>query len=336
MKQIITLLFISFCLLTQAQQPHRRMVVYYEAFDSVGILRPVQFEYLVLTKDSTIKDGYFKKFSKEGDLIMECKYKQNLLDSIYREFFENGVVHYEIFYKDGYRNGTSKVYDIRGNLQYTEDVKNVYTTKPHTGESSKVLVGSFERRNFANVLIAKGELKEDKPHGQYEEYYPSGNLKLKQIWIEGKKEGPFEIYNDKKQIIQSGFYTNNTLDKEIKTYYPGGELKSTAEYKYGDLNGHVQDYYPSGKLRTDSWYKNNTLDSLTKRFYEDGVLASQEYYKNGRLEGYYVMYYPNGKKKEESVITDNEKNGMFRMYNEAGIKTLEGNYTNGVLNGENL
>ena len=88
-------------------------------------------------------------------------------------------------------------------------------------------------------------------------YYPSGKLRNKSFFKDGKKEG------------------------ESLSYYENGKLKKKILYKNGVRNGEAAEYYESGIIKQKAYFINDKLEKENLYYDEKGNLTKTEIYKNG-------------------------------------------------------
>jgi MORN repeat variant len=62
------------------------------------------------------KNGAYKKWYKNGQLIEECTYKDGELDGLCRRWYENGQLKEECTYKRGFQNGLGRLWEQNGRL----------------------------------------------------------------------------------------------------------------------------------------------------------------------------------------------------------------------------
>jgi hypothetical protein len=61
-------------------------------------------------------EGPYKTWYSNGNLEVECNFKDSLLDGIFRSWYEDGTLEEESFYKNGELFGEFKKWDEKGNL----------------------------------------------------------------------------------------------------------------------------------------------------------------------------------------------------------------------------
>jgi hypothetical protein len=97
----------------------------------------------------------------------------------------------------------------------------------------------------------KPKVKQDTIGGIYHEYYENGNVKVK------------------------GIYKNNKRDGDWSFFYDNGKLWSWGEYNEGLRNGGSSVYYENGVLKMEGKYLNNKQVGLWKFYNKEGKLIKE-------------------------------------------------------------
>ncbi|MBE6463526.1 MAG: toxin-antitoxin system YwqK family antitoxin [Alphaproteobacteria bacterium] len=208
-------------------------------------------------------------------------------------------------------------------------------------ESSNNIVSNNKENNFDKLIVT---------------YHENKNIKSKEYFYNGKKEGKNEYFSEdgmfrytinynqgerdniseyffNNKLISKINYKENIKDGEYVTYYPDGSILTECIYKDNKKNGVCSIYYNSGQLYIKENYKDDFLNGIRSIYYENGSLKEECTYERGYKIGLYKSYHDNGKIKEESSFKDGKKFGQSKLFNSEGY--LEGidNYINGLLDG---
>jgi len=97
----------------------------------------------------------------------------------------------------------------------------------------------------------KPQLLKDTIGGVYHEYYKNGNVKVKGVFKNGKRDGDWSFF------------------------YENGKLWSLGEYNEGIRNGGSSVYYANGVLRMEGHYLNDKQIGLWKFYNEQGKLIKE-------------------------------------------------------------
>lgn len=119
-------------------------------------------------------------------------------DGVVKEFFFNGSVREEVYYKNGKKEGVSKLYDDKG------------------------------------VVRAEFNFRRGMQEGLSRTYYPTGEL-LKEISFKnGKLEGVNREYAKDGTLLFEAYFRDDEQDGVTTIYHPDGE-KTVSVYKRGKL-----------------------------------------------------------------------------------------------------
>lgn len=85
-------------------------------------------------------------------------------------------------------------------------------------KKTKVIVMDItERKIFSKdgILLHEGKLINDKEHGIWKEYYPSGELEVEKTYVNGILHGPAKIYNKSGTLRKETIWINGSKQREI-------------------------------------------------------------------------------------------------------------------------
>jgi antitoxin component YwqK of YwqJK toxin-antitoxin module len=119
---------------------------------------------------SIFKDGYYKSWYMNGQIHIDCQYKENKKDGNYIRYYKNGTIEQEGEYKDDLRDG-----------------KWIYNHS--NGQVDQVLV-------FDNGKI----------EGKVEAFYDNGTKRLEGVYEKDKQQGLFTYWNSDGEIVQKKLY----------------------------------------------------------------------------------------------------------------------------------
>ncbi len=131
------------------------------------------------------------------------------------EYFENGKVSAESFYKNDNLHGERVMYFENGQKQYIEQYKNGAFDGPYlafyeSGEKELegnyvkgIMNGDWKRYYKNGQLMEVVAFSNNDENGPFIEYYENGNLKAKGTYLDGDNEhGPLEMYNEEGILIK--------------------------------------------------------------------------------------------------------------------------------------
>ncbi|NTW31826.1 MAG: toxin-antitoxin system YwqK family antitoxin [Bacteroidetes bacterium] len=265
-----------------------------------------------------VKEGYFKEYDIEGNLINIVKYINGEIQKdavevgkmdIKTEYYSNGQIKYIGSFKNNIPEGVKR--------EYSEDGKII---------NSKIFKNGVE---IGNGIIDEQGIKQ----GPWKDYYESGELKDEGTFDNGAKIGLWKFYFKNKKLEQTGNYLKNEKpDGEWKWYYDNGTIMRTENYSGGLLNGTTTEYSDSGTVIVKGEY----VDGLEEGFwfYKFGDIRMEGSYKEGRREGIWTYYFDNGNVNFVGNFFDDNPDGKHIFYWDNGKVREEGYYVMGVKEGE--
>jgi len=291
------------------------------------------------------KNGYFKDYTENGDLIRVVKYVNDIEQAdaleirklqVANEYYPDGKIKSTTMYRDGVPEGVKRDYSPDG-----------------------VITRSAEYHN--GNLIGEGiMLEEGCKDGPWKEFYSEGSLRAEGRYDHGKRIGEWKFYHPDGKMEQNGRYTETGLaDGTWKWYFPNGQLMREEAYYKGVKDGLSEEYDENGNLiergefldgKEDGPWIMTTGDFFFKGTYRDGLRTGwwQEFYLTpveGRVDttlsytgnfiddlpdGKHTWYWDNGKIREEGTYVMGSREGNWNLFNYDGTLFLVITYAGGV------
>jgi len=215
----------------------------------------------------------------------KSSYVNKKLDGLFTEWYEDGSLFKEGNYKDGSMVGIWKVLDSKGNLYEGEIFKLEKIMKLFN--EGRIENGEFIVKHSEGfleyIMFTNGQ-----PTGSNVKLYPSGQIKEKSNWYEGKIKGVRTSWYENGQKEEEDFFVNGKLDSSMY-YYPSGNKDYTGKFVWvEDERGNFQNgvwtyWYENGQKKIDRNYNIGKLDGLQIKWYVSGQKESEETYQNGDL-----------------------------------------------------
>jgi uncharacterized protein len=285
-----------------------------------------------------IKNGYFKEYSPDGNLLSITKYVNGEIQKdaaeltkldIKREYYDDGQLKKLGSYKDDVPEGITR--------EYAEDGK-ITSSKIY---KKGVIVGD-------GIVDASG-LKQ----GPWKEYYDTGELKGVGKYFNGMKIGEWKFYYKNGKVEQTGKYLKNeTPDGEWIWYHENGNVLRDELFSEGLENGPMTEYsdsgtviskgeyvdgleegvwtYQLGDIKAEGSYKEGKRTGVWKYWYDNGNLNFEGSYLDDNADGKHTFYWDNGKIKEEGSYIMGKREGEWYKYNYDGTLFLTTTYKNGI------
>lgn len=142
-------------------------------------------------------------------------------------------------------------------------------------KDSLVLKGSEGNWYYKNNLF----------NGFAVQYYSNGKIKDKTGFLNGKKQGVYQLWFENGVLkLQSNFH-QNSLEGTYKAWWNNGNLAASSQYKNGKMEGVYRKWYANGSLAKKSNLLNGKENGLQKAWLENGKLYVNYEAKNGRIFG---------------------------------------------------
>ena len=291
------------------------------------------------------KDGYFKDYAENGDLISVSKYVNDVRQAdaeevtkldIQNEYFPDGKIKISGTYRNGVPEGVRREYSEDGQIVKSE----VFTNGMITGEGiikeDGVKQGHWKEFYTDGTLKAEGDYKDDKKTGEWKYFYPdgileqagkytssgkftgkwkwffqSGQLMLEEEYLNGMKDGTHIEYNESGKIVEEGDFVKDLEDGAWFSY--SGDYLERGTYRDG--------------LRNGKWVSYNLAPRETQ---VDSVLIFTGNFIEDNPDGKHFYYWDNGKLKQEGLWIMGKKEGDWLLYNYDGTPFLIITYKNGI------
>jgi len=175
-------------------------------------------------------------FHSNGQLHQRINYQPKsdggLIEGLYEEYYDSGVLKVKANYKDG------------------------------------KLDGSYEEYYFRGEIKVKANYKSDKLDGPFKRYYITGKPLLKTFYRNGNKDGLEEIFDY--ESVERTTYKNGVKDGLYEFICDNGQLKVRTTYRNGLRHGKIEEYYCNGQLDFKGNYVDGVILDGWQDFNEDG------------------------------------------------------------------
>ncbi len=184
------------------------------------------------------------------------------------------------------------------------------------------------------LLSGIGEMKDDKPHGQWDLYDENGALSSFGRFDHNKKEGLWTLQNDKGEIVKQISYNNDERDGQTLSF-ENNVLQQKANFTQGEVDGEVINYSPRGAIMTKMNYKKGALDGPYISFFKNGISKNYELtYANDTAKGTINYYFKNGALYSTLNLKNDMRNGLEKTFYSDSAIYSELYYKDNLLDGE--
>jgi len=282
------------------------------------------------------KNGIFKTFDKNGDLITLEKFRdgrlvvdteESVILDLRNTYYPDGSVESTGGYVDGVREGTHRFYNRDGSIASAEIYDSGMKTAEGIVDEKGDLQGYWKLYYPSGELKAEGEYENSERTGDWIFYHLNGKIEHKGKYVEGEPQGGWTWYFDNGNLRREEYYRRGKEDGESVEYDREGNVITKGEYisgyKEGEWFYHVGDHTEKGNYRdgerTGEWIYE----------YPDGEMNFRGEYVAGLAVGKHQWFHPNGQLKKEGKFRSGIRTGTWKTYDENGLQELVVKYKNG-------
>lgn len=263
------------------------------------------------------KSGSFQEWYENGKLKTQGFYKAGELDSTLLRYFDSGTLAFSGKYNEGIENGRFSFYFPNGKpariQSYTLGLKDSLWQEFHPNGGLKQ-IAQFDLGEQTDSIYA---------------FHENGKVRLLGYFEEGLASGKWKYFHENGQIA------------EVKNYLKG---QLEGDYILCDQNGKrwVQGSYKEGKKQGEFSYLNKEGKTTEKEVYQNGLLESVQIFnpKTGQAlkkeAGKKIVrkvYHTNGKLSSVGLYENGLEKGLWTFYNEEEQVVREASYAEGKLHG---
>jgi uncharacterized protein len=272
------------------------------------------------------RNGLFKVFDRKGEFERFERYTNGellsddditFLPDIRKEFHESGELSAIGTYRDGSKQGVFREYDKEGTIISSA----LYENNIKVGEG---------------LVDARGLYQ-----GDWLLFHPTGELRAKGSYVDGKKEGKWEYFYKTGKTEQIGNYRNDLPDGPWKWYYEKGASWREETFRRGKEDGTVTEWDETGKVilqgeyedgnRVGPWliavgeyvergnYADGEKHGKWEGDYATGKPAFVGEFKNGIPVGKHRYFFDNGQLLTEGKHRGGERHGDWKHFTEEGV-----------------
>ncbi len=149
-----------------------------------------------------------------------------------------------------------------------------------TGEQSTEEVQDNGRTFKAEITYKPGtKIK----HGKETLYYLNGTMAQRAFYVEGKREGIFELFSQKGILIYQAYYSAGQLHGLCRIFdVANGNIQSEMNFVNGVQEGQMNIYDTSGKLWYQLQYKQGKKEGIAKELDSNGKVVREVRYVNDK------------------------------------------------------
>jgi antitoxin component YwqK of YwqJK toxin-antitoxin module len=264
------------------------------------------------------KNGFFKTYSPEGNLLTIEKYINDELQTdvpelrkleVRTDYYPDGKIKTVGSYNNGIAEGVRREYNRDGTIEQS-----------YIFSKGKII--------GMGIVDEKG-LKQ----GKWTEFYENGTKKAEGSYKDNKKIGYWKFYYKNGKIEQEGEYNNKgNTEGEWKRYFENGNTLSISNFLDGLEEGPFVEYNDTGAIVAKGEFIEGEETGMW--IYNINGYKIQGNYINGKRDGVWKETYPDGKTRFVGSYFDDNPNGKHTFYWDNGKIKEQGTYIVGKREGE--
>lgn len=253
-------------------------------------------------------NGKLLEKDKFNNPLTETEFINGLRHNGYKDYSPLGTIYRESTFYAGKMNGLDKIYDIVGNLRYTNE--NTF------GDENGKLTRFYHN---------KSKMQEcNQLNSSIEGDFTYFNQKGEPVLIIGYQENTIKYYikknktgelNEKVEIIGQ--------NADIASSYPNGKTAIAIKFEKGNVEGKFAIYSELGKPEYEAYYSNNLLNGNRIEYYANGNIYKKEHFKNNNFDGIQEYFKEDGKPWLKAEYKNDELHGNVLIYNEGKLITTK-------------
>ena len=143
------------------------------------------------------------------------------------------------------------------------------------------------------------------PDGMVAEYYCSGTLKRRYVYLNNKPHGlSREYYPGTRLVRAEQYFVNGLLEGPSHTFYRNGQLWEDCTFKSGKLHGFYRSYHDNGDPDIQAHYRDGQLDGEYRSYSRHGLPRETGFFREGKRDRLRTIYCETGEKKYVDTYRD--------------------------------
>ena len=302
-------------------------------------------ELKIVKGEAPIQNGKYIEYYKNGQIKVQGYYKEGKRDGEFKAFLRNGKSAGSVIYKDGKIIKSTLINSMKDNASFSILTDINSSSNSHevvTDEFSNGLLKQYFTFNKKGLLdgesrqyYEEGDIKSISPFknnvadGVFISYYQNGNMKEKHAYKNGNEEGEGIFYYENGKLEEKYFMKNGKLDGEAINYFEDGKIKNKAIFKDGVTL--EEEVYKDNEIRKNT-FKNGEI--VQQDIYsKNKILKAKKFLlENGKMK--IISYYENGNKQEEVFVINELFDGEALVYYPSGKLKEKDFFKNGKRDGE--
>ncbi len=283
------------------------------------------------------KNGFFKTFSREGNLLLIEKFinDEKQIDvpelrnlEVRTDYYPDGKVKIVASYDNGVAEGVRREYNKEGNIEQSYILKKGVIIGKGIVDENGLKQGPWSEFYDNGAKKGDGKYKDNKKIGYWKFYFKNGNIEQEGMYnSKGNAEGEWKWYFVKGNELLVQNFQDGIEEGPMIEYDDTGKVVTKGEYIEGQETGMW--YYNINNCVLEGKYIDGKRDGLWKEYYGDGILKFSGSYIEDNPNGKHSYYWDNGKIEENGNYVMGKREGEWLKYEYEGNLFLKTYYRNG-------
>ena len=283
-----------------------------------------------------LKNGYFKEYDHDGNLISATKYvdgekiekaEELVKLEVRTDYYPDGKVKVVGTYKDGIPEGVRREYNEQGEVEKSYIFRHGRIVGEGIFTDAGKKEGFWKEYYPDGTLKAVGSYQDDQRIGKWKFYYKSGQLEEIGKYVEGAPDSVWRWFYQSGKLLRTENFYNGLQDGVMTEYDEQGNIITQGDYLEGKKEGKW--IYQVGDMREEGNYAEGLRNGLWKSYYADGTVAFEGKFIDDLPNGEHKWYWPNGKIKQVGKYVMGRKSGDWKKYDENGLLIITISYQAG-------
>ena len=237
-------------------------------------------------------DGLYTSWYENGQKKSEGTYKDGKINGKWSYWYENELKKMEGNYKDGKKDGKWTHYNKNGQIEKEGNYKDGKEEGEWSSWSKCKYCEDYGCDHLDLSFYKDGELVDEWRINR--RYFDNGELKVKETWKDGWRDGLWTWWYENGQKNKEGTYKDGKMDGLWTQWYPNGKKDKEGTFKTGEFRslGFIS-------FKTEKW----TYWDNEGKIKEQGSYSSRSIVKTKGEDGFY-----HGTKIGKWTETDNTSN----------------------------
>lgn len=288
------------------------------------------------------KDGFFREYTEDGNLIIAYKYYGGVIVEdpeefrdirVEKEYYPDAKIKKEVTFVNGVPHGVCREFSQEGKIMSSKIYRNGYLAGDGIIDEKGEKQGNWKEFHYGKQekgrkTKAEGNYINGMRDGKWTFYYEDGSTEQKGVYKMGKPDGLWMWYYENGKLLREEEFTDGLEDGHLVEYNDSGTIITKGYYE----DGRKERYWisVSGDQREEGAYVDDRRSGIWKYYYTSEKLRYEGEYVDGEPHGRHVYYYDNGVMEEEREYLMGVRNGEWKKYNRDGSIALVITYDNGM------